>query len=95
METKIFNEQALKKEIEDRWGKHGAHADVFNTMLKKIETLEKENEDIKTETLKCLDYTINSLSKAQYKLDINIVKLKLHQFSRNLKTGEKIYIEWS
>ena len=38
-ENNIFNEEALKKAIEEQWGKHGIHSSVFNTMLELIKSM--------------------------------------------------------
>ena len=35
--SKVFDEQALRKEIEEHWGAHGAHAEVYNDLLRRIE----------------------------------------------------------
>lgn len=50
MSTDLFNEDTLRAAIVDRWGEHGAHADVFDHMLKLISKLENdENEDMAQE----------------------------------------------
>lgn len=33
----MFNEKTLLEEIERVWGKHGAHAEVYRDMLKKVD----------------------------------------------------------
>ena len=39
-----FTEHSLYNEIVDKWGEHGAHAEVFRMMLKKIEDLTEQVE---------------------------------------------------
>lgn len=37
-----FNEKRLRADIVATWGAHGAHADVFDTMMKEIEQLREQ-----------------------------------------------------
>lgn len=37
--NKIWNEQKLKEAIAEQWGEFGVHMDVFNSMLKLIESM--------------------------------------------------------
>jgi len=39
--TERFDEQALRAEIVDRWGEHGAHVDVYDRALAEIERLQE------------------------------------------------------
>lgn len=36
---KLFNEEALRREIVGVWGEYGAHAEVFDTLLRDREVL--------------------------------------------------------
>lgn len=39
---KIFNEEALLQEIIKTWGEHGAHADLFRTILNDRDNIKKD-----------------------------------------------------
>ena len=37
--TEIFNEKKLGQEIYSTWGEHGAHAEIYRSIIKQRETL--------------------------------------------------------
>jgi hypothetical protein len=43
----MFDEYALRREIEKHWGMHGAHAQVYRTLLAKIEERNGPSEALK------------------------------------------------
>ena len=60
----IFNEETLAKEIAKIWGEHGAHADLFRTILNSLKVKDKELErlerikDLLEKTIKTQEETI-------------------------------------
>lgn len=42
----IFNEEKLRQEIINTWGKAGVHIEIFNMMQSQIETLKIENKEL-------------------------------------------------
>lgn len=42
----LFNEQTLRDEIVAKWGEYGAHAEVYDDLLKRLAELEAEQTEL-------------------------------------------------
>jgi len=66
--ARVFNEDALRKDIVTKWGEYGAHIEVFDTLIKENKHLHKLYLELKEELNKCI--------KEKAKLITNIKGLK-------------------